>query len=80
MFTQSFIEYSLVKIIMIIRETIENKSDIFGESILPTTMNTNNVKCLDYDMDKVVFKKMSKSPINLAEINPYYQSKVMDMV
>jgi hypothetical protein len=51
------------------------------ELILPISAITNNVKCLDFDMDKVVFKSVSKS-VKLDELNEYNkrQLDVMDMV
>ena len=52
------------------------------QNMLPISSINNNVKCLDFDMDKVVFKSVPSSPIKLAEVNPYNRSllEVMDMV
>lgn len=53
-----------------------------NRNILPISCTNNNVKCLDFDMDNVVFKSMPRSSINLAQVNPYNktQLEVMEMV
>jgi len=50
--------------------------------MLPISSTNNNVKCLDFDMDKAVFKSLPRSSINLAQVNPYNKTllEVMEMV
>jgi hypothetical protein len=36
------------------------------EKVLPITVS-NNVRCLDFDMDNVVFKPIAKIPIQIRE-------------
>lgn len=52
------------------------------QNVLPVTVSKNKVRCLDFDMDKVVFKTASKSPIKMVEVNPCNKTllEVMDMV
>jgi len=52
------------------------------ENSLPITSTNNNVKCLDFDLDTIVFKSVPKSPVHLAEVNPYNKTllEVMEMV
>lgn len=52
------------------------------QKVLPVSTAKDNVRCLDYDMDKVVFRTAPKSPVKLAQVNPYNKSwiEVMDMV
>ena len=51
------------------------------QNMLPIS-TSNNIKCLDFDVDNVVFRPAPKSPVKLAEVNPYNKSmlEVMDMV
>lgn len=60
--------------------SIKNYTD--EQKVLPVSMTTNNVKCLDFDMDTIVFKSASSSPINLVQVNPYHKTwlDVMEMV
>ena len=53
-----------------------------GEQNMLPISTSNNVKCLDFDLDTVVFRPAPRSPIKLAEVNPYNRSmlEVMDMV
>jgi hypothetical protein len=44
------------------KNLIKNYKD--DQKVLPTSIS-NNIKCLDYDMDNVVFKFMTKSPTNV---------------
>ncbi len=61
------------------KEVIQNYKN---EKMLPISSTNNNVKCLDFDMDKVVFKSVPSSPIKLAEVNPYNKTllEMMEMV
>lgn len=70
------VQYSL-DLILIVVKNISKK-----ENVLPITDTKNNVKCLDFDMDTVVFKPVAKTTTKLTPINPYNKSwlEVMDMV
>jgi len=48
------------------------------EKVLPLSVSKDNIKCLDFDLDKVVFKSVGKK----IEVNPYNKTwlEVMDMV
>ncbi len=63
-----------------IKGAVRNLKD--EQTILPISTVKDKVKCLDYDMDKVVFKSAAKSPVKLAEIKPYNKTwlEVMEMV
>jgi hypothetical protein len=56
------------------------------ENILPISTANNNVKCLDFNIDKVVFKSGARLPISIKEIKEIKHSdkksllEVMDMV
>ena len=52
------------------------------QQMLPVSATNNTIKCLDFDMDKIVFKSVSRVPLNLAEVNPYNKTwlDVMEMV
>jgi hypothetical protein len=75
MFIES-VQYSLGKV----RELVKNYSD--EQKVLPVTTAKNKVKCLDFDMDTVVFRSVPKSPVKSSEINPYNKTwlEVMEMV
>ncbi len=75
MFIES-VQYSL----QTVRVVIKNYTD--EQKVLPVSTAKDKVKCLDFDMDKVVFRSAPKSPVKLAEVNPYNKSwlEVMDMV
>lgn len=75
MFIES-VQYSL----QTVRVVIKNYTD--EQKVLPVSTAKDKVKCLDFDMDKVVFRPAPKSPVKLAEVNPYNKSwlEVMDMV
>jgi hypothetical protein len=75
MFIES-VQYSL----QTVRVVIKNYTD--EQKVLPVSTAKDKVKCLDFDMDKVVFRTAPKSPVKLAEVNPYNKSwlEVMDMV
>ena len=75
MFIES-VQYSL----QTVRVVIKNYTD--EQKVLPVSTAKDKVRCLDYDMDKVVFRTAPKSPVKLAEVNPYNKSwlEVMDMV
>ena len=57
-------------------ETVKTISRVFKnifteQKTLPITTATNNIKCLDFDMDKIDFKSLnSKSEKNLGKILP----------
>jgi hypothetical protein len=75
MFIES-VQYSL----QTVKVVIKNYKD--EQKVLPVTTAKDKVRCLDFDMDKVVFRSAPKSPVKLAEVNPYNKSwlEVMDMV
>ena len=75
MFIES-VQYSL-QFVLIVIKNISKK-----ENVLPISDSKNNVKCLDFDMDTVVFRSVAKSSTKLSPINPYNKSllEVMDMV
>lgn len=52
------------------------------DTILPVSTTNNTIKCLDFDVDKIVFKSVPKSTVYLSEINPHNKSvlDVMEMV
>jgi len=74
MFIES-VQYSLQSVKVVIKNYTDN------QKMLPVSMS-DNVKCLDFDLDKVVFRHAPSSPIKLAEVNPYNKSllEVMEMV
>ena len=51
-------------------------------NMLPVSTAKDNIKCLDFDMDKVVFTSAPRSPVKLAEVKPYNKTllEVMEMV
>jgi hypothetical protein len=63
-----------------IKGAVKNFKD--EQNILPISMAKDKVKCLDFDMDKVVFKSVAKSPVKLAEVKPLNKTwlEVMEMV
>jgi hypothetical protein len=71
-----FVQYSLETVRAVIKNYTDEKKG------LPISTAKDNVKCLDFDMDKVVFTSAPKSPVKLAEINPHNKSwlEVMDNV
>lgn len=71
-----FVQYSLEKAKEIVRNLTIDRIE------LPISTSTNNAKCLDFDMDRVVFKIIPRTPIKFADVNPYNKSwlEVMDMV
>jgi hypothetical protein len=75
MFIES-IQYSLQSA----RIVIKNFKD--EQIMLPISTVNDKVRCLDFDMDKVVFTSAAKSPVKLSEVNPYNKSwlEVLDMV
>ena len=74
MFTESPLSFDTMKLVI---QLYKNNGNM-----LPVSSTNNNVKCLDFDMDKVVFQSAPRSPINLAEVNPYNKTllEVMEMV
>jgi hypothetical protein len=75
MFIES-VQYSLQSA----RIVIKNLKD--EQIMLPISTVKDKVRCLDFDMDKVVFTSTPKSQVKLVEINPYNKSwlEVLDMV
>jgi hypothetical protein len=75
MFIES-VQYSL-QLVLIVINNISKK-----ENVLPISDTKNNVKCLDFDMDTVVFRSVAKTSTKLSVINPCNKSlfEVMDMV
>ncbi len=74
MFIES-VQYSLESVKLVVKNYTDNKK------MLPISMSDNK-KCLDFDLDKVVFRPVAKSSIKLAEVNPYNKTllDVMEMV
>jgi hypothetical protein len=75
MFIES-VQYSLETVRVVIKKKIEK------EKGLPISSSKNNIKCLDFDMDKVVFRPVTKSLPKLEPIHPCKKTweEVMDMV
>ena len=63
-----------------VRVVIKNYKD--EQKVLPVSTANDKVRCLDFDMDKVVFTSAPRSPVKLAPVNPYNKTwlEVMDMV
>jgi hypothetical protein len=74
MFTESALNFDTIKLVI---QLYKNNGNM-----LPISSTNNNVKCLDFDMDTVVFQSAPRSTIKLAEVNPYNKSllEVMEMV
>jgi hypothetical protein len=73
-----FIEESVQYFVRIVIKKNSEK-----EKGLPITCTKNNVKCLDFDMDKVVFRQaVVKTSTKLTPINPCNKTwlEVMDIV
>lgn len=62
------------------RVIIKNLKD--EQKTLPVTLSNDNKKCLDFDLDKTVFRSAPKSAVKMAVINPCNKTllEVMDMV
>lgn len=75
MFIES-VQYSLQSVNIIIKNFKDE------QKVLPVTATKDKVRCLDFDMDTVVFTSAPKSPVKFAEVNPYNKTllEVMDMV
>ncbi len=75
MFIES-VQYSLQSVKIVIKNFKDE------QKVLPVTTAKDKVRCLDFDMDTVVFTAAPKSPVKLAEVNPYNKTwlEVMDMV
>lgn len=75
MFIESF-EYSLEIVRCIIKIYINKNEN------LPITTIENDVRCLDYDMDKVCFSSIVDSSVKVTTVNPYDKThiEVMEMV
>ena len=70
------VQYSIEFIRVTVKRIIEE------QKTLPTTEAKDNKKCLDFDMDKVVFEKLPRTRI---KVQPIYPDKptwleVMDRV
>ena len=61
----AFIQYSLETIRVIVKNFIDERKT------LPTHMVTNPVKCLDFDMDNVVFINIKEERVKIAQVIPY---------
>jgi hypothetical protein len=75
MFIES-VQYSLQSVKIIVKNLKEERNS------LPITVTKDNRKCLDFDLDNIVFKSAPKSPVKITPINPCNKSwlEVMDMV
>ena len=75
MFIES-VQYS-VKIVQVVIKNISGE-----QKVLPVSTSTNNVKCLDFDLDKTVFRQVTKSLPKIEPIHPYKKTmlEAMDMV
>jgi hypothetical protein len=75
MFIES-VQYSLQSVKVVIKNF---KAE---QKVLPVSTTKDKVRCLDFDMDKVVFVSAPRSPVKLAEVNPYNKTwlEVLDMV
>ena len=75
MFIES-VQYSLESVRIVIKNIYPEKK------VLPISTSTNNVKCLDFDIEKVVFRPAAKTSAKVTPINPCNKSwlEVMDMV
>ena len=75
MFIES-VQYSLKSIQFIVKNLKEERNS------LPITVTKDNIKCLDFDLDAVVFNSAPKSPDKSADVNPYKKTQldVMEMV
>ena len=76
-------QYSLESVKIVIKNFRDDRKT------LPISMSKDNIKCLDFDLDKVVFSSVPTSQAKIAEIypckaevNPYNKTwlEVMDMV
>jgi hypothetical protein len=76
-------QYSLESVKIVIKNFRDDRNT------LPISMSKDNIKCLDFDLDKVVFSSVPTSQAKIAEIypckaevNPYNKTwlEVMDMV
>ncbi len=76
-------QYSLESVKIVIKNFRDDRNT------LPISMSKDNIKCLDFDLDKVVFSSAPASQVKIAEINPYRAEvnpynktwlEVMDMV
>ena len=63
-----------------VRVVIKNLRD--DQKTLPVSTSKDNIKCLDFDLDKAVFRSLPRSQVKIAEVNPCNKSwlEVMDMV
>ena len=76
-------QYSLESVKIVIKNFRDDRNT------LPISMSKDNIKCLDFDLDKVVFSSVPTYQAKIAEIypckaevNPYNKTwlEVMDMV
>ncbi len=63
-----------------VRILIKNCSK--NNKVLPISTSKDTIKCLDFDIDKVVFKPVQISTNKVSPVQPYKKSwlEVMDMV
>ena len=63
-----------------VRVVIKNFSK--EKKVLPVSTSTNNIKCLDFDLDKTVFRQATKTLPKIEPIHPYKKTmlEAMDMV
>jgi hypothetical protein len=50
------------------------------ENMLPISTANNNVKCLDFNIDKVVFKSGARLPISIKEIKHSDKKSLLEMM
>jgi len=50
------------------------------KDVLPISITKDNKRCLDFDMDKVVFKQIPKSPSSRKEQVKQYNESAYEMV
>jgi len=63
-----FIQYSLETIRVIVKNFVDDRKT------LPITINTNRIKCLDFDIDNVIFINIKPEEVKIAEVIPYKRS------
>jgi hypothetical protein len=75
MFIES-VQYSLESVRIVIKNIYPEKK------VLPVSTSANNVKCLDFDLDKTVFRQATKTLPKIEPIHPYKKTmlEAMDMV
>lgn len=76
------LQYSQNKLSLLERVSVVIKIFTDEENALPISMSKDNVKCLDFDLDKAVFVTAYKSQVKMVESKPCNKTwlEVMDMV